>query len=440
MNTKSTHYTPIPNGFSPLKRPIKEYLKYGVINLDKPSNPSSHEVVAWIKRILQVEKTGHSGTLDPKVTGCLIVCIDRATRLVKAQQSSGKEYVGIVRLHGDITGEAELKRAISELKGSVFQKPPEKSNVSRTLRIRTIYDCKLFDFDAERNLAVVWLDCEAGTYVRTLCVHLGYFLKVGAHMEELRRVRSGIMDENTHFYTMHDILDAQYKYVHEKDESYLRKIVQPLEVLLVNFPRIVIKDSCINAICYGAKLLIPGILRYSSKVEVGKEVVLISTKGEAIAVAIAQMTASEIFACDHGIVAKTKRVIMDKDVYPRRWGLGPRATRKKYLKSVGKLDSKGKPTATTPADWLEYYVSEENNNIVGEQPISAEPKVHAPKETKVASDDEDTESEEEQVAKKAKKEKKSKKDKKKKTVADSDEESEESEEKPKKKKKKKSSK
>lgn len=63
-----------------------------MINLDKPSNPSSHEVVAWLRRILRVEKTGHSGTLDPKVTGCLIVCIDRATRLVKSQQGAGVFY------------------------------------------------------------------------------------------------------------------------------------------------------------------------------------------------------------------------------------------------------------------------------------------------------------------------------------------------------------
>ena len=77
MNVLSTHYTPIPSGSTPLKRPLKEYLKYGIINLDKPSNPSSHEVVAWIKKILNVEKTGHSGTLDPKVTGCLLVCLER---------------------------------------------------------------------------------------------------------------------------------------------------------------------------------------------------------------------------------------------------------------------------------------------------------------------------------------------------------------------------
>jgi hypothetical protein len=78
---------------------LEDYVRYGIINLDKPANPSSHEVVAWIRRILRVEKTGHSGTLDPKVTGCLIVCIDRATRLVKSQQGAGKEYVSVLRLH-----------------------------------------------------------------------------------------------------------------------------------------------------------------------------------------------------------------------------------------------------------------------------------------------------------------------------------------------------
>lgn len=99
LNVKSSHFTPIPSGFSPTERPLKELLLYSFINLDKPANPSSHEVVAWVKRILKVEKTGHSGTLDPQVTGCLIVCLNRATRLAKAQQAAGKEYVSVLRLH-----------------------------------------------------------------------------------------------------------------------------------------------------------------------------------------------------------------------------------------------------------------------------------------------------------------------------------------------------
>ena len=133
-----------------------------MINLDKPANPSSHEVVSWIKRILRVEKTGHSGTLDPKVTGCLIVCIDRATRLVKAQQSAGKEYVGVVRLHSAVEDTKSLHRAVETLTGALFQRPPLISAVKRQLRIRTIYESKLLEYDEKRNLGIFWISCEAG--------------------------------------------------------------------------------------------------------------------------------------------------------------------------------------------------------------------------------------------------------------------------------------
>lgn len=208
---RTGHFTPIPCGANPLKRDLTDYIKSGVINLDKPSNPSSHEVVAWMKRMLRVEKTGHSGTLDPKVTGCLIVCIDRATRLVKSQQGAGKEYVCVIRLHDKLPGgEAQMARALETLTGALFQRPPLISAVKRQLRIRTIYESKLHEFDNDRHLGVFWVSCEAGSYIRTLCVHLGLILGVGAHMQELRRVRSGAMDERDGMVTLHDVLDAQY--------------------------------------------------------------------------------------------------------------------------------------------------------------------------------------------------------------------------------------
>ena len=188
LNVRTGHYTPIPAGNTPLRRPLKEYLSYGCVNLDKPANPSSHEVVAWIKRMLRVEKTGHSGTLDPKVTGNLIVCIDRATRLVKAQQSAGKEYVGIVRFHGKVEGgAARVTKALETLTGALFQRPPLISAVKRQLRIRSIYQAKLCQYDEDRHLAVFWVSCEAGTYVRTFCVHLGLLLGVGGHMQVCMR-------------------------------------------------------------------------------------------------------------------------------------------------------------------------------------------------------------------------------------------------------------
>ncbi|KAI1468563.1 putative rRNA pseudouridine synthase [Daldinia caldariorum] len=353
---RTGHFTPIPNGSSPLTRDLKSYISSGVINLDKPSNPSSHEVVAWVKRILRVEKTGHSGTLDPKVTGCLIVCIDRATRLVKSQQGAGKEYVAVIRLHDKLPGgEAQFSRALETLTGALFQRPPLISAVKRQLRIRTIHESRVIEFDNDRHLGIFWVSCEAGTYIRTLCVHMGLLLGVGAHMQELRRVRSGAMDETKDLVTLHDVLDAQWMMDNTRDESYLRKVIAPLETLLTSYKRIVVKDSTVNAICYGAKLMIPGLLRYEDGIEVHEEVVLMTTKGEAIALGIAMMSTVEMSSCDHGVVAKVKRCIMERDLYPRRWGLGPTATEKKKLKASGKLDKFGRANEATPAKWTSEY-------------------------------------------------------------------------------------
>lgn len=354
MNVRSSHFTPTEaGGWSPLRRPMEQHINYGMINLDKPSNPSSHEVVSWIKRILKAEKTGHAGTLDPKVTGTLIICINRATRLVKSQQNAGKTYIGVLRLH-DTVSSKRVVEALQRLTGPCFQRPPPIAAVKRVLRVRNIYENELIEYDKARHLAVFRTFCEAGTYIRTLCVHMGLILGVGGHMEELRRTKTGILSEDDHLATMHDILDAQYMYENEKDESYLRRIILPCEYLLTGHKRVIIKDSAVNAVCYGAKLMIPGLCRYDSGIEKGDLIAIVSTKGEAVAIAYAEMTSSQMASVDHGIVARTKRVIMDRDVYPRRWGLGPIAQKKHKLVESGKLDKYGRPNANTPSDW--YYV------------------------------------------------------------------------------------
>jgi len=189
-----------------------------------------------------------------------------------------------------------------------------------------------------------------------MCVHLGLLLGVGGHMQELRRVRSGALSENDGMVTMHDVLDAQWVYDNTRDESYLRRAIRPLESLLLTYKRVVVKDSAVNAICYGAKLMIPGLLRYEDGIELNEEVVIMTTKGEAIALGIAQMTTVQMATCDHGVVAKIKRVIMERDTYPRRWGLGPKAQEKKKLIIEGKLDKHGRTNENTPAQWLKTYI------------------------------------------------------------------------------------
>merc|ERR1712127_223587 len=415
LNVRTNHFTPLPHGCSPLQRPIEDYVRSGVINIDKPANPSSHEVVAWIRRILKVEKTGHSGTLDPKVTGCLIVCVERATRLVKSQQGAGKEYIAVLRAHDTISSIGKLKTAVDTLTGALFQRPPLISAVKRQLRVRTVYDSKLLEFDKERNLAIIHVKCEAGTYIRTLCTHLGLLLGVGGHMQELRRCRSGINGESDNMVTMHDVLDAQHVYENSKDESYLRRIIKPLESLLTTFPRIVVKDSAVNAICYGAKLMIPGLLRYASDIDVNQEVVLMTTKGEAIALGIAEMTTAVMGTVDHGVVAKIKRCIMERDTYPRKWGLGPMAQQKKKLIADGKLTKHGKVTGDTPADYANLHtdqkvVEKDDTEMAVDAAEEAPTKKRKAEESPAESEDE----------KKEKKKKKEKKEKKKKKKADSE--------------------
>jgi H/ACA ribonucleoprotein complex subunit 4 len=98
--------------------------------------------------------------------------------------------------------------------------------------------------------------------------------------------------------------------------------------------------------------MLPGVLRYEDGIELNQEIVIITTKGEAVALAIALMTTSTMAMCDHGCVAKLKRVIMERDTYPRKWGLGPKASMKKELIKQGMLDKHGKPNEKTPADYL----------------------------------------------------------------------------------------
>jgi len=342
--------------------------------------------------------------------------------------------VGVLRLHA-MVDKPEMEKAISFFTGALFQRPPVVSAVKRVLRVRTIYESKLLQYDKERQLAVFWVSCEAGTYIRTLCTHFGLLTGVGGHMAELRRVRSGAMAEKDNLVTMHDVKDAQWLWENRHDDTYLRRVVQPLEVLLINYKRIVVKDSCVNAVCYGAKLMLPGLLRFDAKIDANEEIVLITTKGEAIAIAIAQMTASVMATCDHGVVAKIKRVIMDRDTYPRQWGMGPHAIAKKKLIQEGKLDAHGRLNEKTPDDFKKSYVYYENNGKSKDGKEKTQPIVKIGEEDRslkkrgLALED-DEESDKKKFKKDEKNSKKSKKDE-----EEEEDKDEEEEEKPKKSKK-----
>jgi len=302
-------------GCPPNKRSVEEHIKKGFVCIDKPKGPSSHEVVVWVRNILGVKKTGHAGTLDPKVTGVLPVFIETATKLVKFLQESGKEYVCIMRLHGDVK-EEEIRKVFRMFTGKIYQKPPLKSAVKKQLRIREVYSMQILEIDGRDILFKV--STESGTYIRKICKDMGEILGVGAHMQELRRIRTGDFAE-ADSYTLQDLLDAYVFWKEEGEERYIREIIKPMELAVAKIPKIVIKDTAVDAICHGANLSIRGVAMVEKNVLKDSTVTIFTAKGELVALGRALFSAEEMLELKKGIVVDVERVLMERGVYPSVW-------------------------------------------------------------------------------------------------------------------------
>lgn len=302
-------------GLKPSDRSVEQLLAAGVINLDKPLGPTSHQVTAWVRDILQIEKIGHGGTLDPKVSGVLPIATGKATRATDLVLKSDKEYVCLMRLHRDRTPE-QIRKVMETFVGDIYQVPPLRSAVKRQLRVRAVRSIKILEISGRGVLFRV--SCDAGTYIRTLCVDIGEALGVGAHMEELRRNRSGSMLE-TDSVTLQELKDAHVLWKEEGDDSWMKRIVKPMESLLEPLPKIVLKDSAIDAICHGADLAVVGIAKHEDGLYRGEVVAFVSQKGEGVGLGITQMTSLEMARAREGIAARTDRVFMEPGTYPKMW-------------------------------------------------------------------------------------------------------------------------
>ena len=229
---------------------------------------------------------------------------------------AGKEYVCVMKLHSQIS-EDRVKEMLDEFQGPLYQRPPVRSAVKRILRTRTIYYNDYFEMDEKNVLFKV--GCEAGTYIRKLCYDIGEALGCGAHMQELRRTRAGPFIEDESLVTLHDITYLYSQWQETKDESLLRKFVQPMEKALELLPKIYVRDSAVDAICHGAHLTAPGVLSFDSGIKIGDAVAVFTQKGEAVALSKAFVSSEKMLKMDHGFVARTKRVMMPRGIYPKMW-------------------------------------------------------------------------------------------------------------------------
>jgi H/ACA ribonucleoprotein complex subunit 4 len=294
---------------------IKELLSSGVINLNKPMGPTSHQVSSWAKHIFGVPKLGHGGTLDPRVTGVLPLAFGRSTKLLSMFKYASKEYVGVMRLHQDVPIK-KVELVSKKFIGPIYQTPPVRSAVKRQLRVRTIYSFEILE---QSNRDVLFkVVCEAGTYIRSLVNDLGLVLGKGAHMQELRRSRSGAFHEKDSV-TLHDLKDAMEFWKEDQDESLLRKYVKPMEHLLLGLPKVIIHDSAVDAICHGADLARPGIIQFEDFLVLNEPVAILTRLGEGVAIGEVKMITNDVLKKDSGIVVKTTRVLMDPGTYQKGW-------------------------------------------------------------------------------------------------------------------------
>ncbi len=284
----------------------------GILVIDKPRGPSSHQVAAWVGRMLGCQ-VGHAGTLDPQVSGLLLVMLGNAVRLAPLLLQHDKEYICLMRLHGDVD-KNRIEQIATEFTGRLYQRPPRKSAVKRALRIRTIH--KLEILDTEGRLVLFRVQCDAGTYIRSLCHHMGLALGTGAHMVELRRTRSGPFCEQE-MHTLHDIQDASCA-AKAGDRVPLSSMILSVDAAVPDLPIVIIRDTAIDAICRGAVLSGVGVIS-CDQFKKDQTVAVLSQKKEFVCLGRALVPSSSFKPGQNGLVIAPTTVFLVPGTYPRGW-------------------------------------------------------------------------------------------------------------------------
>lgn len=304
-------------GHIPDERPLSTLFEYGLILLDKPPGPTSHEVVSWVKKTLGLAKVGHSGTLDPGTTGLLPLGLGEATKALSVLTLGPKEYYALARVHSYISAK-RIEPVMKEFTGDIYQRPPQRSAVRRATRIRTVYSFDLLE--QHERLLLMRIVCQAGTYVRKIIYDLGEVLSSGATMIELRRTMvSGFTEGTERFARLHDILDAFESYKENKDETKLRELIKPIEHSLQSLRGVIVRDTAVDALCHGAQLAIPGIIAIPRDLRLGELVGIYTLKGEIVGLSEAIMMSKEIETKTNGFAFVMKRIIMKPNTYPKVW-------------------------------------------------------------------------------------------------------------------------
>lgn len=243
------------------KKTIQELLEFGIINIDKPSGPTSFDISDFVRKKLELRKTSHFGTLDPKVTGVLPIALNRACKLTGFFLGENKEYVGIMRLHEEVEIEKIRETIQKKFSGKIMQRPPVKSRVKRVEREREIMYFEILEKGGDEKDFLFKTEVQGGTYIRKLIDDLGKELGIGAHMLELRRVRAGIFQEDDENYPAVNLYDFEkaVKEYREGNEEKLREMIIPGEIVIELYPVVNVKKEFVNKLFNGSPLFVQNL-------------------------------------------------------------------------------------------------------------------------------------------------------------------------------------
>ncbi|MGP6219822.1 RNA-guided pseudouridylation complex pseudouridine synthase subunit Cbf5 [Caldiplasma sukawensis] len=263
------------------KRSLEAYVEMEngcFICIDKPKGPTSHQIDYWVREITGIEKLGHVGTLDPQVSGVLVMALGKAVKLIDIAHEMPKEYICAMKIHKDSQEDA-IREVFSNFVGDIIQLPPVKSAVLRKPRVRKIHSLEILEISGRDILFHV--KCESGTYIRTLCVDIGYELGTRGSMTDLRRISTGPFNESKCI-TLQQLSDAMVL-ASNGNTRCIREFTMPVESLFTSMNKVVVKQSSVGNISHGSDIFPGGIKGFIGMPLRGETVGIVSEEGKIIA-------------------------------------------------------------------------------------------------------------------------------------------------------------
>ena len=309
------------------------------ICIDKPSGPTSHQVDHWVRQLTGIEKVGHIGTLDPQATGVLVMALGKAVKSIEIAHEQPKEYIGAMKLHAEAP-EEKIREAFKLLTGPIYQLPPIKSAVARKLRIREIYELEIMEINKRDVLFRV--KCQSGTYVRTLCLDLGYIIGTRASMIDLRRISSGPFRESDCI-TLQQLSDY-IELAKQGNDRKLKSSIFSQQYIVSPYSKIIVKDSTMENIAHGSDLYPGGIKMIIGEPLRGERVGVFTQSGVFLGtgkmmVSFNQISDTKVLDFDR-VVVEPKQKVKKKEIIPEK----PRTITRIPAPSHGRERHQGNPS------------------------------------------------------------------------------------------------